>query len=71
MKVRVGAIIATGMYYGLKLDVIYRCVRAINGYKNPKSRRRDYWALEGFEQVPNMEVLTQIYTGKVIPEDLP
>jgi hypothetical protein len=60
------------LYYGLQLDVIYKCVRVRgNGYKNPDSKRSAYWVLEGFEQVSNVEVLTQIFTGKVIPVELP
>jgi hypothetical protein len=59
------------VYYGLKPRVIYKCVRLFCGYKNCNTKRIDYWILAGFEQVSNVEVLTQIYTGKVIPEELP
>jgi hypothetical protein len=60
-------------YYGLKPHVVYRCVRnSRGGYQGPtKIKETDFWALTGFEQISNVDVLTMIYTGKIIPEDLP
>jgi hypothetical protein len=64
-------------YEKLKAGVVYKCVRFKAGYSHRDlfSRLDDKdgsgWWLEGFKQLDNIEVLTQIYSGKIIPEELP
>ena len=63
--------------YGLKAGVVYKCQRCpTNPYLYASVHPRpdgEYanWMLEGFEQLSNVEVIALIYSGKVIPEDLP